>query len=121
VARLKPEGLFDYSILERMKSDDYQPPAGLKQINRIGDKSVKSIKLAVDRNPQSLKSPGGGMNAPMPFLMNCSNDQVCKLSGGLDRRLGPRRDDLARYPPRHPLFTVFKDNLSEFALTKRID
>src|SRR5262245_37453441 len=50
-AGLKPQGLLDNPVFQRVKGNDNQSAAGRKRLHRVGDKLIQSVQLAVDRYP----------------------------------------------------------------------
>src|SRR5262245_27903058 len=121
MARLKPEGLFDDPVFQRMKRNDHKPAAIFQSVDRVGDKSIQPFEFTVDRYAKRLESFCRRMNAPVTFRMNRSDHQIGKTSCCCDGRRVPLSDNAASYAPRGSLFTIFKDDIGQFALAEIIN
>src|SRR5262245_36119285 len=120
-ARLKPQSLFDDPIFERVKRDDHQPPALFERVNRVGDESIQSFKLPVDRYAQRLEGLRRRMDAPVAFWMNRLDNQIGELLGRGDGRRLPLPDNPTSDASRGPLFAVFKDDVGQLTLAEIVD
>jgi hypothetical protein len=63
--RHAPEDVLGNSILQGMKRDYAQSPAGVQDINASAESGFERIKFSIHRNPEPLECPRGEVNAPM--------------------------------------------------------
>jgi hypothetical protein len=57
--------MFYNPVFERVKRDNYQPPVLFERANRVGDESIQTFKLAINRYAKRLECFCRRMNAPV--------------------------------------------------------
>ena len=116
---VRKEG-FDDTILERMKRNHDQPPAGLETPFGCLQGFGEFAELVVHKNAQGLKRARGRMD-----VADARTDDGChdlgKLMRRRDRRNGPCIDDGACNRARMPFFAERENDAGEVTLARRLD
>src|SRR5690606_36238302 len=101
------------AILEGMKADDAQPPAGAEHANALGKHLVKIVQLLINMYTQRLETARGGMLALLARGQGLG-DELRELPRGRKGLLGAARDDGARDSAREPLIAVLEKHARNF-------
>src|SRR5947207_1952150 len=80
-------------------------PYGCQQLDRLRQRGLQALQLAVDGDPQCLERARGRVNLAVPAAQRARH-QFCQLNRGLDRPLATRLSDEARYSTRAALLAI---------------
>src|SRR5688572_27363153 len=110
------EALHD-AVLERVERDRGETTAGREHFETGGERGLQLAEFVVHVDADRLESARRGMLAGLAGFHR-TRDQLGELAGTLQRTLAPRRDDVARDPPRELFFAVFTDHARELVLRR---
>src|SRR5207249_3298613 len=106
-------------VLERVEGDDTEPAVGAQHVPRGRQRAVELVELVVDGDPDRLEDAPGrmaGAELALDGRRDRRADRLDELAGGLERRLAPATDDLARDLAREALLPVGAERVREPAL-----
>ena len=98
------------------------PSARSQHQCQLFDRLFQAVELAVDLDPYRLKGPFASARSALSLLGRIAPFRyLCKLRRCRYRLGLSHLDDLPRYPPRVPLFSVFEDDVRKPLLGVFVD
>src|SRR5262245_44444387 len=101
------------AVLERMKGDDDEPPAGPEHLLGGRQGPLELAQLVVGVDAQGLEDAGSGMPAGDPLAPQHARDELPQLLRARDRLAAPLRRDGARNGARAALLAEVEEDVGK--------
>jgi hypothetical protein len=106
-------------VLERVKRNHRQPGAGAQQPGGRDEKFVEAVELAVDPDPERLKSSRRRIDSLITLARNRAPHDLRQLPGRGDPSGTTRLDNAPGDAPRIPLLAVLKNHVGQVFFSGR--
>src|SRR5450432_426738 len=118
---LDGEGALHEAILERLEREDRGVTTVVDDLRQRGQERGELVELAVDRDANGLKAPGGGVDAPDADRADRAHDRAAEIERGVELVGQQRLLDAAGDAARAALVAVLVDDVRELVVGQAID